>query len=432
MAGRAGQAGSAGWALLVVGFLLSPPALHAQVPFEQALADLKSPEAATRLLTVQLLKEAGYPEAAAPLAALVTDADDRVQFEAIAAELNIFLEERIVPRRRVGLIVEKRSAIAADALFNAGPLTLGPRSVPTEVLDALRTAARDDNPRLRLEAVYAFGVLAIEPRGARRREVVRTSGRDLAAMVNAVDPCHRYAALRVIARVFWRRGNDPPADEYVGDIVINSLNEKDKAMQQAAMQALGSMRYERAVQGLVDLFQHFEKGEMAEAALDAVAHIGHPAGVPLLLAQLASKNNVLKGIAIEGLARVGDHSNLDKIRAAVASTGNRRLQIAENFASVMLSPSAGEGLDPIVEALSGSRLHDQAFWYLIEAAPGRARAFSRYLQDPDPEIRADVVNALGMSDDPAALAVVEPLASDPDIVVARAVERAVARLRQVQ
>ena len=34
--------------------------------------------------------------------------------------------------------------------------------MPMEVLDALRAAARDDNPRVRLEAVYAFGVLAVE------------------------------------------------------------------------------------------------------------------------------------------------------------------------------------------------------------------------------------------------------------------------------
>src|SRR5215208_3410416 len=43
------------------------PALLTQVSFEQASADLASPEAGTRLRAVQLLKQAGYPEAAVPL-----------------------------------------------------------------------------------------------------------------------------------------------------------------------------------------------------------------------------------------------------------------------------------------------------------------------------------------------------------------------------
>jgi len=418
---------------MVLGLLLVPlfpasPAL--QISFDQAITDLSSPDVATRLLTVQLLKEAGYPEAAEPLAKLVTDANDAIQLEAIAAELNIFLAEKIVPRRRVGLLVEKREAIAADALFNTGPLAIGPRPVPLVVLDALRTAARDDNPRVRLEAVYAFGVLAVEPGGTRRGELLKASARDLAAMVNAVDPYHRYAALRVISRLFWRRGSDMPADEYLGDIVINALNEKDKAMQQAAMQALAAMKYDRAVQGLTDLFQHYGKGEMAEAALDAVAHIGHPSSVPLFLSLLGSKNDVIKSIAVDGLARAGDQTKRVQIQAAVASARNRSLQIAGSFATVMLSGPSTEGLDPIVEALAGRRLHDQAFWYLVQAAPGRAPAFARFLKDPDPMVRADLVNALGLGDDVAALAVIEPLAADPDLEVARAVERAVARLRQ--
>ena len=432
MAGKAGTLPAIVLALLLAPAFPAVPAFPAaQIAFDQAMADLSSPDAATRLLTVQLLKEAGYAEAAEPLAKLVTDPNDSIQLEAIAAELNIFLAEKIVPRRRVGLLVEKREAIAADAVFNSGPLAIGPRPVPLVVLDALRAAARDDNPRVRLEAVYAFGVLAVEPRGTRRGELIRASARDLAAMVNAVDPYHRYAALRVISRVFWRRAGDMPADEYVGDIVINALNEKEKAMQEAAMQALSAMKYDRAVQGLTDLFQHYGKGDMAEAALNAVAHIGHPSSVPLFLSLLGSKNDVIKGIAVEGLARAGDQTKRVQIQTAVASARNGRLQIAGNFATVMLSgPSTPEGLDPIVEALAGTRLHDQAFWYLVEAAPGRASAFARFLKDPDPMVRADLVNALGLGDDVAALAVVEPLASDPDLEVARAVERAVARLRQ--
>jgi HEAT repeat protein len=402
-----------------------------QVPFEQAITDLASPDAATRLRTVQMLKDAAYPESAVPLARLVLDGDDVVQLEAIAAELNIFLAQKIVPRKRVGFVVEVRTAVSADAIFTSGPLAVGPRPVPIEVLDALRTAARDDNPRVRLEAVYAFGVLAVEPGGNRRRDLLRTSGPDLAAMIGAVDPAHRYAALLVIGRVFERRLHDDPIAQDVGDAVISALNEKAPEMQAGAMQALGAMRYDRAVQGLMDLFQYRGKGNLAESALDAVAHIGHASSIPLLVAQLTSKNATLKGIAIEGLARAGDRTRLRDIQSAIGADRNSSLQLAGRFASVMLSDDAVGGIAPIVEALANPTLREQARWYLIEAAPGRSQAFTRYLQDPDPLVRTALVDALGLSDDEAALALVRPLASDKDVQVARAVERALARLIQI-
>jgi HEAT repeat protein len=149
--------------------LISVTITAAQVPFDEAVAALANADAAARLRTIRMLKDAAYPEAALPLARLVTDPDDAVQLEAIGAELNIFLAEKVVTRRRVGLVIEQRGVVAADALFDTGPLAIGPRRVPLEVLNALRTAARDDNPRVRLEAVYAFGVLGVEPRGPRRR-----------------------------------------------------------------------------------------------------------------------------------------------------------------------------------------------------------------------------------------------------------------------
>src|SRR6266496_1257020 len=116
------------------------PAYPGQVTFEQAAKDLSSSDPGTRVKAAQMLKEAGYPEAAVPLAALITDPADEVQLEAIAAELNIFLAERIVPRKRIGFVIEVRNQVVAESAFSSGPLAAGPRPVPGEVLTALRTA----------------------------------------------------------------------------------------------------------------------------------------------------------------------------------------------------------------------------------------------------------------------------------------------------
>ena len=71
----------------------SPALPSAQVPFEQAMVDLRSPDAGLRLRTARMLKDAAYPESAVPLAKAILDPRDEVQLESIAAELNIFLAE---------------------------------------------------------------------------------------------------------------------------------------------------------------------------------------------------------------------------------------------------------------------------------------------------------------------------------------------------
>ena len=97
----------------------------------------------------------------------------------------------------------------------------------------------------------------------------------------------------------------------------------------------------------------------------------------------------------------------------------------------MLSDDAVGGIAPIVEAVAHPTLREQARWYLIRSGRRRSQAFTRYLQDPDlshqdgsggcprPERRRGGSRA------------VRPLASDKDVQVARAVERALARLSQI-
>ena len=398
----------------------------AQIPFEQAAADLTSADAATRLRTVQMLKQAAYPEAAVPLAARVTDAQDDIQLEAIAAELNIFLADRVVTKKRIGLVVEVRSAVQAEPAFAAGPNALGPRPVPMEVLTALRTAARDENPRVAIEALYALGVLAVEPGGTARRDLLRASGPDIAAFIGSSDLALRYAAVRVLGRVFERRAQDEPTESTVGDAVITALNDNDRAVKAAAMRTLGAMRYDRGVQALTDLFAYYGKGDAADAALDGLAHIAHATSVPLFTAQLASKTPSLRGIAMEGLARAGDVSRLPAIQDVIDKERDQSVTLAGAFALVILGNAP---TDRVADSLGKPKLRRQAQTYLIELAPGRTTAFAHQLLDGDPQIRLDIVDVLGLAGDPAAIAAVEPLMTDRDPQVARAAERAVARLR---
>jgi len=408
----------------------APPAAPApsstQVSFEAAITDLTSPDAGTRLRAVQLLKPAAYPEAAVPLAPLVMDPQDDVQLAAIAAEVNIFLAEPVVTKKRVALVVEVRNAVQAEAAFSSGPYALGPRPVPAEVLTALRTAARDQNPRVAIEALYAFGVVAVQPGGVVRRDLLRVAGPDIAAFIGSSDPAMRYAAIRVLGRVFARRPKDEPIEPAVGDALITALNDNDRAVKAEAMSALGAMRYDRGVQALTDLFTYYGKGAPAEAALDALGRIANAGSVPLFTAQLAGKTAALRRSAIEGLARVGDPSQLPAIQAVIDKERESSVTLAGAFASVLLGNAS---TDQVSDSLARPRAREQAKRYLIEIAPGRTTTFAHQLLDSDPQIRVDVIDALGFAGDPAAISALEPLTADPDPEVARGAERAVARLR---
>jgi hypothetical protein len=145
--------------------------------------------------------------------------------------------------------------------------------------------------------------------------------------------------------------------------------------------------------------------------------------------QLTDGNTTTRILAIEGLARSGPPDFASTIRASLARERTPAVLLAESFASVLLSNGR---LDPLFEALVKSSLRDQALRYLIEAAPGRVAAFRPLAPDPEARLREDVADVLGLSRDPAALPIVDSMRTDKDPRVARAAQRAAARLRRLQ
>jgi HEAT repeat protein len=404
---------------------LAVVAAIAQVPVDGAIRDLRSTDTRVRLNAVRLLKDAAPVEAAMPLVPLIADSEDEIQYEAIGAELNIFLAEKAVSKRRVGLVFEVRNRVLAEGVFSAGPLALGVHPVPNPLLSALLAAVPDDNAYIGIEALYAFGTLAVDAAGTARRELLRAAAPEFAAFVGASEPEQRIAALRVAGRVFGRRADDLPVDETLGDAIVLALNDRDPLVRTEARAALGAMRYERAIQALTELLQHFRSGAVADELLDALARIGHGASRPLMIAALDTGSAARKRSAIEGLARMDDGQALQVIEKSLGSDRSESLLLARAFASVRLGKGS---LEEIVNALKRGRLRDQALGYLIELAPGRTAAFGRFAQDPDPTIRTDIADVLGLSRDPAALGIVEPATRDSDPRVAGAAARAVARL----
>lgn len=394
--------------------------------FEQTVADLTNSDVDARLRAAQALKESPFPESAVPLARAILDSDDRVQHEAILAELNVFLAERIVPRKRVGLVIEIRNRIDAQSIFESGWRALDPRVVPAAVLTSLRSATHDDNSGVAVEALYAFGALGANVYGRERTALLAASVSELSTALGSPDYRVRDAAVQVIARLYWRWRGDGPIDITLGDALVTTLNDRVASIRRGAMAALGSLRYERSVQSLMDIVQHYEHGPDAQAAMFALARIAHPSSVALFNEALVGRDPFLKAAAIEGIARSGDMAQAPRLAQAAAGDKNSDVQLSAHFADAILSEGS---INVLVDGLTKPALHNRALGLLSEVAPGRESTFAPQIPDPKPAIRADLLDALGISNDPDLLPQVERLLNDPDPMVARTATRAMFRLK---
>jgi HEAT repeat protein len=398
---------------LVFCLLLCGTAAAQQARFDDVVRNLRNPDPKVRLSAVRLLRESKYPEAAAPVAALVTDPVDQIQLEAIAAELSFFLVDDVPARKRVGLVVEVRRAGQAAAAFDVGPMSVWPHPVPPELVRALLQAVDDENQKVRIEAIYAFGTIVRAPFPDDVTPV-------LIKALDHYDPAVRAAAARVTARLQVRSA---------GDALIKAMNDSSSDVRYAAMRALGALRDERAVQALTEQLSFYAKGEGAWAAMDALAHIGHASSVPLFKARIADKDPFLRRAAAEGLARSGDTS---EIPALQIGAGNDTDDMARASMAFALQKLGRNYLGRLVEFMNSPKRAAQIAGYFIELGPSITPELVPFLKDPSSGIRANLAQVMGELGGPASVAALQPLTQDPDPQVAQSATRALERLKIVQ
>lgn len=381
-----------------------------QQRFDDVIRNLRNPDARVRLAAVQLLHESKYPEAIGPIAALVTDPVDQIQLEAISAELSFFLLEDVRTRKRVAGFVEVRNPGRAAAAFDMGPLAVATHAVPPELVDGLLKALDDENPKVRSEAIYAVGTIARAPLTDAQAAV-------LIKALDHYDPGIRAAAARVVGRLTIASA---------AGALLKAVNDSQAPVRYAAMRALGEIHDTSAVRALTEQLNFYGKGEGAWSALDALARIADPASIPLFKARLADRDPFLRRAAAEGLARSGDASELPALEIGAGNDPSEMVRAAMAFALQKL----GRNYVPrLVESLDSAKVAPQASGYLLELGAPIAPQLLPHLQDPSPEIRANVATVLGGIGEPSAIAALQPLTADKDRGVSLAATRAIDRIK---
>ena len=362
-----------------------------QYTFEEVASGLKHRDAATRLRAIQILKDADYPEAAAPLAAALADSDDRVQLAAIDAQRSLFTTRTVPRRKKIGFVVEVRTVAGGDAAA-AGQLALKPRAVPPQVLTSLAVALRDRNPRVRAEAI------------------------DLASLVGPVA-CGQRAG---------QKTDSAPCME-IGNALIDNINSREASLRRAAMQALGRLQYANAVQALTDQLSYRQRGPDAMAAVEALAGIGHPTSVSVFEGLLTSSNAQMRGFAVEGLARAGRRDVLPTLQGMSQSEQSSGVLLALHYANVKLGSAEGS-LQQLITSLREAPLRFLVLRYLLDLSTSVAPRLAESLTDQSADVRRLVADVLGFSRDRAVIAALEAAAKDSDPDVAAAAQQAIERL----
>jgi HEAT repeat protein len=397
---------------LAVGLLaVTTSAAAQQLRFDDVIRNLRNPDPKTRLSAVRLLRDAKYPEAIAPMAPLVLDPLDDVQLETIAAELSFFLEQDVKSKKMVGFIVEKRTSAIAAAAFDLGPLVVWPRAVPAELVTSLLQAVDDENAKVRLEAVYATGVIAKAPLTAEQ-------GQRLIKALDHYDPAVRAAAARVAGRLKVAEA---------GDTLIKAVNDSQASVRYAAMRALGALREPRAVTALGEQLAYYKKGEGAWSALDALAQIGAAASVPVFKERLQDKDPYIRRAAAEGVGRAGDTASIEALELNVSTDDSPMVRLATAFALQKLGRNYAAR---IVDLMNSSKVMTQGQEYLVELGPAMLSIVVPRVQDPDPNLREALADVLGVIGDESAAPALEAAAKDANERAATAAKRAIARLAQ--
>ena len=175
-----------------------------------------------------------------------------------------------------------------DGVTPATPVNPGSFATPLALMTS--TSGGD-----RINAAFAFGILAGHSGRAASPQEVAAAGQALAQMIVAEDRRTRIAGARVSGRVFavpFDAGAGAVTNPGLADSLFALFNSSHEIEVLAAMDALGLMRQASAVASLTERYQFYREGNkraLAGGALEALARIGDPSSRAIATAVVTDK-----------------------------------------------------------------------------------------------------------------------------------------------
>ena len=409
------------------------PARTQQWSFEEVVANLKVGDPKVRMEALKLLRQAGYLEGGPAVAPLLSDPVPEIQQLAIETAVALYLVDEAYVNEFGQAEVKQKGATLPLLAFAVGRGATIANTAPLAVMRGLAGGLTSPSAHIKFDSAYAIGVLG--PPLIRKGQFPegRSTVDRLMNLLRDPDATIRLAGTHVLGRMMGAALENPSANADIlavrgdlGDLLISGMNDSDELIKLSAMAALGEIRHDRAVQALTDTVAYYKREPLGVAALDALAHIAHPASLTLFSALLEAKDDQGRRSAVEGIARSDDKSAMSNLLVRTSREKTPLVLQAVAFARARQGDFSQAAL--IVEGLKDQATSAHAFKYLVELGSPVAPSLAGAASYKDPQVRAGVAEVLGIIGTQASLPAINTLLADKDKRVAAAAERSRKRL----
>ncbi len=402
----------------------------AQSSVEELAARLESSDARTRRDAARELGEDGSSEAISVLNEAVRDIDGNVRRAVLDSLLSVrrpdaapgliaFLEDERSENRRdaIGGLVDihnreappgRRERAMDWLLRREQAFVLDPlRPVEPRIVEALSGRLTDDEEDNRELAAEALGAL---------RAATAVGALAAAASEDLEDDVRR-EAIRALGAI----GTDE-----AGERLLSMVEEPE--LREQVVRALGRFAYRPSVTALIGVYDADPESDVARDALEGLARIGAEEARGTFYHELGSDDARRREFAAEGIGRIGDPALVDGMIRDFLREEDRRVQLAFCFALVRMGQPPF--VDRIILSLSDSRVGEVASQYALELGRDFLPDILRYLEDPDRQVRLELISLLEQLGDDSAIPSLRATTEDPDSEVADRARLAVRHLSE--
>jgi HEAT repeat protein len=324
-------------------------------------AHIPDPTAEVRVEVVKTLNSIGGPRTIPSLARLSADADAEVQIHAVDGLINVFVPGYL----KSGIArATTRSGDAIRVKFNdPGDLVVdGYVNVPPEVITAVTgVLANSKSLEARSNAARALGIFR-----------AKSGVPQLGEALYSKDDQLMYESLVAIQKI-----RDPGAGPSVA-FLVGDVNEK---VQIAALRAAGILRARQAAPRIRAVIDDGPSSRILREAGDALAMISDPADRGVFLRFLTHKDPALRSAGAEGLARVKNPADADRISMAFDDEREYGPRLSMAFALVSLGRMEINDFSPfryLINTLNRPTFRNVALAFLTELARDPAPRLTIY------------------------------------------------------
>jgi HEAT repeat protein len=379
---------------------------------------LTDPAVEVRVEAAKRLNDIGGPRTIPPLVRLTADADPEVQINAVDGLINIFVPGYL--KSGVARLIS-RSGDALKVKFNEpGDLVIdGYVNVNPEVIAAVTSVLTSSKSlESRANAARALGIFRARPAIPQLGEALYSKDDQL-----------MYESLIAIQKI-----RDPAAGPAVA-FLVRDLNEK---VQTAALRTAGILRAKEAAPRIRSVIDDQPNPRILREAGAALAMIGDSADRGIFLRFLTQRDPELRSAAAEGLARIKNPADAERLNQAFDDEREFGTRLAMAFALVSLGRMEINDFSPfryLINGLNRTTFRQVALAYLTELVREPAPRLTIYpnIARATKDEKTGICQVLAESGDQGSVPYLTALKDDPDSDVApiclRSLRTLEARLR---